>query len=224
MPCYNEGEVIEEVIRTYYSEIIANIADSEFIVIDDCSTDNTNKILEGLKKELPELRVLKTPVNSGHGRAMRMGYEAAGKEWVFQLDSDNQFDVRDFRKLYGEKERFDFILGFREKRRDPAHRLVLSSIIRVANFFIFKTWIKDANSPFRLIKRELLLKLLESVGKEAVAPNIMISVLAKKKGIKMTEVPVTHRERKTGVVSIAHWKLIKLARKGFRELLRMGKI
>ncbi|OGW75516.1 MAG: hypothetical protein A2Z72_05760, partial [Omnitrophica bacterium RBG_13_46_9] len=180
---------------------------------------NTRDILEGLRGELPGLRVLKTEINSGHGRAIRMGYESAIKEYVFQVDSDNQFDPGDFRKLYELRDDYDFIVGLRKTRCDPAHRLILSKTIRLAIFLIFGVWIKDANCPFRLIKRKVLIELLEPIDKDALAPNIMVSILAKKKGVRMTEVPVAHYGRKTGSVSIIKWKLIRFALGGLRQLV-----
>ena len=81
MPCYNEEEIIESVVIDYCNEIIfSKVDDSEFIVIDDCSVDNTYKILERLKEKFSKLKVMKTSVNSGHGKAVRMGYENSQKE------------------------------------------------------------------------------------------------------------------------------------------------
>lgn len=219
MPCYNEGKTIEAVIRSYHDEVTSKIAGSELIAVDDCSTDGTYEILERLKNEIPELRVLKNPVNSGHGKSVRAGYEAAETEYVFQTDSDNQFKTCDFWKLYTLKNSHDFILGFRKVRHDPLPRLVLTRIIRIANAFFLGVWIKDANCPFRLMKKSVLDSLLANVDREALAPNIMLSVLAAKRGIRMAEVPVTHYERATGVSSIEKWKLLKFALKGFRQML-----
>lgn len=223
MPCYNEEETIEEVVRAYYEEVVSKIDDSEFIVVDDCSKDNTRNILERLGSELPKLKVLKTPVNSGHGKAMRMGYEAAQKEWIFQVDSDNQFDTNDFLELYALKDDYDFIVGFRRIRHDPLHRLILTRIICFTNLILFGIWIKDANCPFRLIRKKILDQLLKFVYEEAVAPNIMISILARKEGIKTIEVPITHYGRKTGS-AISNWKLINFAINGFKQLLELKKI
>jgi len=219
MPCYNEAEIIEKVIRTWYGEVIFKIHDSEMIIVDDCSSDNTHNILKRLSSEFSKLKVLKTAVNSGHGRTTRAGYEAATKEWIFQVDSDNQFEAHEFWKLYALKDKYDFILGFRKKRQDSITRLILAKTIPFMNFLLFQIWIKDANCPFRLIKKEVLDRFIELIDKESLAPNIMMSILAKKKRIRMMEVPVTHRKRKTGVVSIVNWKLIWFSLKGFKELV-----
>ncbi|MBW2046087.1 MAG: glycosyltransferase family 2 protein [Deltaproteobacteria bacterium] len=218
MPCYSEEEVIEKVVRTYYNEIIAKIEDSEFIVVDDCSKDNSYAVLKKLKNDFPKLKVLKTPTNSGHGKAVRMGYEAATKDYVFQVDSDNQSKAQDFWKLYSLKDTYGFILGFRKQRCDPILRLITTKALRLINLFLFGVWINDINCPFRLIKKKVLVELLKLVDKNALAPNIMISILAKKRKVRMIEVPITHYERKTGQTSITDWKLITFSMKVFWQL------
>lgn len=223
MPCYNEEDIIEEVIKTCHSEIISKIDDSELIVVDDCSTDNTPAILKKLANEIPNLRTFRPEVNSGHGKVARMGYEAACKDWVFQIDSDNQFGMGEFWKLYDFKDEYSFILGNRKIRYDPLHRLILAKIIRFVNLIIFRVWLNDANCPFRLIKRQIHNELLAEVNKEALAPNIMIAILAKKRGVRIKEVSVAHHKRNTGSVSIASWKLIKFCLKGLKQLLEFRK-
>jgi len=180
MPCYNEESIIETVVRDYYEKIINKIEDSELIVVNDCSKDNTYNILNNLKNELPKLKVLCTPVNSGHGKATMMGYEFAEKEYIFQIDSDNQFESKDFWKLYSLKDNFDFIIGFRQQRHDPMVRLIITKSLGLINLLFFGVHINDANCPFRLMKKNVLIKRLASIDKESLAPNIMLSILAKK--------------------------------------------
>lgn len=219
MPCYNEEGVIERVVRAYYNEIIAKENDAEFIVINDCSSDATEKIIERLAAELPRLKILKTPHNSGHGKALRLGYEAASKRYVFQADSDNQFDPAQFWKLYEYRETYDLVLGFRQCRQDPFHRLILSKIIACVNFLLFGVVIRDANCPFRLIDNDKLQAMLKIIDRQALAPNIMISILAKKKNMKVKEIPLIHYPRKTGTVSLASWRLIRFSLRGLKQLL-----
>ncbi|MFC1752195.1 glycosyltransferase family 2 protein [Thermoproteota archaeon] len=218
MPCYNEGDVIEEVVRSYYKTIISKIDDSEFIIVNDCSTDSTPQVLEALNRELPSLKIIKTPVNSGYGIAIRTGYEAAQKQWVFQVDSDNQFEAGDFWKLYELKDKHNFVLGIRQKRHDAFFRLILTKILRLTNFLIMGVWIRDVNCPYRLIKREALDRFLASIDRKSLIPNILISILAKR-NIDIAQVPITHHERKTGIVSIRKWGLIKFALRGFLQII-----
>ncbi|PIV42284.1 MAG: glycosyl transferase family 2 [Candidatus Nealsonbacteria bacterium CG02_land_8_20_14_3_00_40_11] len=220
MPSYNEGEIIGTVIETYYRDVVSKIKNSEIIVVDGGSKDNSLEVLEKLRRKIPCLRILSVPGKSNHGKAIRMGYKAAGKEFIFQVDSDNQFDANDFWELYKFKDNYDFILGYRRERHDTFSRLILTKIVRVINLIIFGVWIKDANCPFRLIRKKVLKDFLKLIDKETLAPNIMISILAKKK-VRMKEVPVTHYERKTGKVSIVSFKLIKFSLNGLRQLLKL---
>jgi glycosyltransferase involved in cell wall biosynthesis len=219
MPCYNEEEVIEKTVRSFYNEISSRIDDVEFIVVDDHSSDNTPAILENLRGQLPKLKIIRNKVNSGHGRTVRQAYDSAQKEWIFQVDSDGQFDAKDFHRLYMRKDDHDFVLGFRERRDDPFTRLLLTKLIRIVNFILFGVWLKDANCPFRLIKGSVLREILQGVDRDAVAPNIMISIMAKKKNINMLEVPVRHYRRSAKTSAVRNMKLIRIAFRGFRELV-----
>ena len=92
-------------------------------------------------------------------------------------------------------------------------------MIRLANLALFGAWIKDVNCPFRLIKKDILDEFLKGIKKEVLAPNILISLLAKRARIKMIEVPVTHHDRKTGSNSLVSWKLIRFSLRGFVQLM-----
>src|SRR5262245_11290751 len=90
MPAYNEGEHIDACVLEWYEGVVSRIPGAEMIVVDDCSRDDTGDRLRSLAVRLPALRVLTTPVNGGHGRALRCGLEHARGEFVFHTDSDRQ--------------------------------------------------------------------------------------------------------------------------------------
>jgi hypothetical protein len=86
---------------------------------------------------------------------------------------------------------------------------------------IYGTYIDDANIPFRLIKTSFLTKLLAGLPSPTpFAPNIFLSVLSKKAGQKLFNIPVTHKERETGEVSIRHFKLLQVCWQSFKEIAR----
>ncbi len=221
IPCYNEAEIIESVIRSFHKEIIDKEKCSEFIIVDDCSTDNTAEILNQLKTELENIRILKTDKNSGHGKAIRLGYDNAKYDYVFQVDGDNQFNAEDFGKFYDNKDKSDFILGYRVNRNDPVSRLLLTNMLRWLIAAIFDIHIKDINCPFRLIKKERLNELLKEIDVDTLTPNIILSILAKKRGLKFTELAVSHNKRQTGHVFGFSWKLIKFSAIAFFQVLRV---
>ena len=223
MPVYNEQDVIELVVKSIHKSIISKIKDSEFIIVNDCSTDNTLKILEKLKKKLDKLRIITPAKNGGHGKAIRLGFLKAKKDWVFHIDSDNQFDPAEYWKLDKIKDDYDLLLGYRRIRHDALHRLVITRLVRLMNLALFGTRIKDSNSPFKLIRRKVLLHLLSIVPENVFAPSIMISTLAKKLRYRMKEIEVTHFSRKTGKVSILGLKLMKVCTRGAKETIQLRK-
>lgn len=84
MPSYNTANFIEESINSVLNQTYQNF---EIIIVDDCSTDNTDEVVEGIKDE--RIKYIKNEKNSGaavsRNRALR---EAKGK-WIAFLDSDD---------------------------------------------------------------------------------------------------------------------------------------
>lgn len=223
MPAYNEEGIIEKSVRDYYDEIVKKFDDAEFIVVDDWSTDNTPIILKNLKKELPKLIIVKTPTNSGHGRALRLGLQTASKEYIFHTDSDYQHDPKDFWKLYPYIETSDMVLGYRKKREDPFIRKIVSFVLRNLNPLLFGVKLRDANCPFRIYRKETLDKILPWISETAFAPSIYICIVALHFGINIKEVPVMHYPRKTGKISIKGFKLFKSCLRCIREMVGLRK-
>src|ERR1035437_10673103 len=89
MPAYNEAEIIERSVREWYGEVTAKVPGSEIIVVDDCSTDDTEKILERLAVELRGLRPIRTPRNGGHGKALRFGFSQVTDRKSTRLNSSH---------------------------------------------------------------------------------------------------------------------------------------
>ena len=224
MPAYNEEGCIERVVCSWM-DVVKRHAGSEMLVINDGSTDGTGEKLDELKKHLNELSVIHKR-NEGHGPAVIQGYSEATKtrhKWVFQTDSDNQLSPEDFCRLWGQREKSDFILGYREKRNDPYYRLFITKAIVLLNLVSFGVLIKDANIPFRLMRTEYLARLLEVLPENLFAPNIFLSILAKKEGQDLLDIPVGHKERKTGKMSMVRWNLVKICMRSVKELLLFRK-
>lgn len=222
MPAYNEEGCIQEVVRGWL-EVFERVAtpDAKLVVVNDGSRDRTGALLDELANSSEQLIVVHQ-ANGGHGKALRTAYDKAVEldaQWVFHVDSDDQFDTRDFELLWKERQRSLFILGFRRARHDALHRLVITRIMRTLNLMLFGAWLRDANIPFRLIEGKYLRILLDAVPPNVFAPNIFLSVLAARDGQNLMFIPVSHKERGTGKVSIVRWRLIKACLRCVGELL-----
>ncbi|MDP5121134.1 MAG: glycosyltransferase family 2 protein [Spirosomaceae bacterium] len=224
MPAYNEEECIEEVIKTWLSFLQGDLnhIQTKLIVVNDGSKDKTGAILDNLKDKNPDLIVYHRE-NGGHGNAVFFGYQQAvelNAEYIFQVDSDNQFVAKDLLKLWAKRNESDFILGFRQVRNDAPFRLLITRILKYSIFLIYGTYIHDSNVPFRLIEANFLKKMLSQLPKPTpFAPNIFLSIMAKKAGKNLFDIPITHQERDTGEVSIRKMKLLKVCWQSFKDIL-----
>lgn len=198
MPVYNEEETIEQIVRECLTEIVSRIDVSELIVVNDGSTDSTAEILGRLAKEFPLLRVVSLEQNSGHSKALRVGFSKAKSRLILHIDSDNKFLAEDFWKLYSHAEDNDIVLGCRVSRHDRLHRRIISSAARIINAAIFGLFIKDANSPFKLIRKNVLDDVLGDISENAFVISILILIAAKYKGYRIAEVPVNNLARMEG--------------------------
>lgn len=220
MPTYNEEGCIEQVIESWIGTV-NTFPGSEILVLNDGSKDKTKYKLDKLKKRYSSLKVIHKK-NEGHGKTIELGYREAIKTkhaWVFQVDSDNQFLPRDFKKIWAKRNRSNFILGYRKKRNDPLHRLLLASMTRLCIFILFSKYLEDANIPFRLIKRTYLKDLLEIVPAGVFAPNIFHAILAARDNHDLVHIPVVHLKRKTDGSSLKRLNLIKVSFRSFKELI-----
>ena len=96
MPAYNVSRIIERAIRSALAQTLPPL---EILVIDDCSTDDTVEVVRALAREIPSLRVLSTPVNSGPAAARNVGLRAAKADWIALLDSDDAWKPGRLKRL-----------------------------------------------------------------------------------------------------------------------------
>lgn len=223
IPVFNEEDIIEKVINDWL--FIAKKFDGFIIVINDGSSDNSLKILKKINKESNRLMIVNKK-NSGHGPTVYMGYEMALKKnfkFIFQVDSDDQFFTKDFDKLWKLKSDNWLILGFRKKRYDSFHRLIITRLLKLLNLILFGKFVPDANIPYRLIGYNFLKKNIKFVNSKSLAPNILFSVKAANDD-KLKSVIISHKKRLTGQVWIVKFNLIKFIFKVFIEIINFKKI
>jgi glycosyltransferase involved in cell wall biosynthesis len=202
MPCYNEGDILEGTVRDWHA-LVERIPGGRLLIVDDASTDDTPVILDGLKAELPRLDVVRAPANRGHGPTVVDGLQRAATEFVFHADSDQQIPSEEFWQLWELRDDADFVLGVRRNRADGAFRKVISTGARTVNVLLWRVHLRDANCPFKLMRREPLAKILVDLPDGLFAPMIAIAVLARVRGHRVVEVPVTHLPRTGGTQSLA---------------------
>lgn len=87
MPAYNCATKVEESVK---SIMAGNFQDGdELVIVNDCSTDNTERVLNDLKAKYPEIKIIKHIRNKGGAAARNTAVENTENEILFCLDSDN---------------------------------------------------------------------------------------------------------------------------------------
>lgn len=216
LPAFNEAENLAAVVSGLAGVLDAWGADFEIIVVDDGSEDGTGRLAEELARREPPLRVVHHPRNLGYGAALRSGFTHARHNWIFFMDADGQFDPQEIGKLISLSGSHEFIIGFRAVRQDPRSRRFLGAVFSRLVRVVFGVKARDVNCAFKLFRRDLL------EGSELRASGALINAellaLARRKGIKPVEVPVTHLPRLRGTPTGGSGRVIRRAMKEFAFL------
>jgi glycosyltransferase involved in cell wall biosynthesis len=223
-PAYNDGGTIPSMILTALMALRKVTDDFEIIVTDDGSQDHTLAILDEMVARYPELRVIQHPQNCGYGAAVRSGFAAASKEWVFYTDGDAQYNPLELINLVDAvQEDVDVVNGYKISRSDPLNRKIIGKFYHYATKWAFGFKLRDVDCDFRLIRRVIF----ERVKLESNSGTICVEMVKKFQdaGYKFAEVPVHHYYRQYGRSQFFYWSHVlrtirQLADLWFKLVLR----
>jgi len=217
LPAYNEEANIETVIRAVAAYLDGLGVDYEILPVNDGSRDRTGEILTRLAAELPRVRPLTHVQNQGYGAALRTGFYAATKRYVFYMDGDGQFDIKDLDRLLPLAGEDAIVTGYRIERRDPFVRRLNAMLF--GGFLVrllLGVKVRDLNCAFKLIPKKVFERIpLESTG---ALINAELYGRAVRAGFGIREVGVHHYPRTAGVQTGAHLRVILRA---FYDLVRL---
>lgn len=198
MPVCNERDVIDTVIEEWVRDVFAYLPEGSELVFDDCSTDGTTDAIERWRERHPYIRINRSKRDGFFNSAMRL-YRLAECDLVFFTDSDGQYVAEDFWKIAAQIEHNDMVHGAKVDRHDPRYRLTFSGVYNVIVREMFGSVAVDANSAFRLIRRELLDATLPQIRHLRMLPNSEMYIRAERMGFRIQNVAVRHRPRMHGV-------------------------
>jgi len=216
-PAYNEEPNIEATVRATAAVAERLVRDYEIIVVNDGSTDRTGVLLDRLARENPHVRPVEHPANRGYGAALTTGFREAGMDLLFFSDSDGQFDVKEIEDLLPHIESHDIVTGYRLNRQDPWHRRLNAFGWNTLTRFVLGTGVKDVNCAFKLFRRGVFDRI--RIRSEGALVNAETFGKARRLGMSVHEVPVTHLPRRFGTQTGANLRVIL---KAFRELKELN--
>ena len=217
-PAYNEepnmARLLDEVIAT-----LPQFADQwEALVVDDGSTDRTASIVLEYAAQHPEIRLVQHKNNLGYGHALQTGLKESTGQAVFFTDADLQFHLSDIGSLLAPFENADVVIGYRIKRRDPWHRLVVAGVYHTVLRTMFDLHVRDIDCAFKLFDRQVVDALVGELESRSAFISPELVIRAQIAGFRLTEVGVTHYPRTAGKSGGASIKVITRTIQEMRRL------
>jgi len=215
-PCYNDAHTIGGLVEKALA-ILPPLTDRfEVIVIDDGSSDGSQKLLRDLAKKYPKVfRPIFHRMNQGYGGVLKDGFRNARYDLVFYTDGDGQYDVAELPILWGlMTPDVNFVNGIKMERKDFVYRVIAGNFYALLMRWVFMLPIYDVDCDFRLIRRSLLSKLNLKSNSGSVC--VELTKKAQKAGARFRQVSVHHYQRKYGESQF--FKPVRLV-KTFAELI-----
>lgn len=203
LPVYNEGQSIEATIREICDELSLRL-NVGLIICEDGSRDNTKAVLTRLAKELP-LRLNLAGERRGYSQAVCDGMHMLQADYLLCLDSDGQYDAKDFWKFWDARNACDVVLGWRVNRADTLVRRACSRLFYLIYQLVLHVPVHDPSCPYVLIPRQVVFRLVDHMGATQQGFWWEFTARVHRCGYRITELPVNHRRRTSGATRVYRW-------------------
>lgn len=201
IPAYNEqGNIVKTV-----TDIQQNAKDFDYVVINDCSKDDTLRICRE-----HGFNVISLPANLGIGGGVQTGYiyaERNGYDLAVQFDGDGQHNASYLKQMAEQmiEENLDMLIGSRFIKNEGfqssfMRRVGIRYFTMLIRLFTHQT-ITDPTSGMRMVNRKVIHEFVKYYPKDYPEPESVVSIL--KRGYRVKELPVQMNEREEGVSSIS---------------------
>ncbi len=196
-PAYNDAPSLPTLLSKTFETLDAHVTDYEVIVINDGSRDETPQVLQSLARRYANLRIVTHESNRGYGAALRSGFAAARKDFVFYTDGDGQYDPAELPLLLERMgPKTGLVNGYKIERNDPLHRVWIGAVYNFCARVLFRIRVRDVDCDFRLIRRALL----DGIALTSTSGTICVELVRKleQTGWEIAEAPVHHFARQHG--------------------------
>jgi dolichol-phosphate mannosyltransferase len=200
IPAYNERTNVEACYRELVDVLERHGQSFEVLFVDDGSTDGTDATLRELAAKDPRVRVLRFRQNAGQTAALHAGFQSARGAVVVTMDADLQNDPHDIPKLLAALPGRDAVCGWRVDRRDPWTKRIASRVANRVRDRFTRDGVHDTGCTLKAFRREAVQRLHLYRGMHRFLPALL-----QMEGLRVTEVPVSHRPRRSGVSKYGNW-------------------
>jgi dolichyl-phosphate beta-glucosyltransferase len=198
IPAYNEEKRLAKTLKEIDDYLKKQNFESEIIVVSDGSKDRTCEVVENLKSQIANLRLICEKINRGKGYGVKIGMlNSKGKFRLF-TDADNSTPISEIEKFWPEFEKgADVVIASRDIKGaildppQPLFRRFVGEVFKYLRKIIVGLWeIEDTQCGFKCFKGEVAEKIFPECKIERFAFDPEILLIAKKMGFKIKEVPI----------------------------------
>jgi glycosyltransferase involved in cell wall biosynthesis len=170
--------------------------EKEIIVVDDCSSDRTPEILEALRAEVPELRVIRHAVNRGKGAGIRTAMEVATGDCLVIQDGDLEYDPSDLLRLLEPiaEGRAKVVYGVRSLDGQKLHVRLGNRLLTWLTNRLYGLNIHDMETCYKMMRTEIARGLKIECQRFDLDPEITAKIA--RLGHAIHEVPISYKPRK----------------------------
>jgi len=191
VPLRNEESTIKE-LHARLLEVLRRLGRPfEIIFIDDGSTDRTFEIAA----KIAPLKIIKFRKNFGQTAAIDAGIRAAKGDIILTIDGDLQNDPDDIPLLIAKlEEGYDVVVGWRKQRLDSLLRRLFSRLANWITYIVTKLYLHDHACALKAMRADIFSDI-HLYGEM----HVFLAAYLHSRGARVTEIPVSHRARETGI-------------------------
>jgi len=189
IPSFNEKSSLLKILK----KIKYNV-----LVMDDCSTDGTSKVIKKINKN--NLKIISNKKNLGYEKNLLKGFQEIFKtdfEYIITFDADGEHDARDIQRMekYLVNNDVDMLIGLRKKKNRYVEKIV-------SLFFKLFYKIEDPLSGFKAYKIKNLKKIIHEVENNFFLVDII--TIFKKKNYKIEAININTKISKKRIPRIGN--------------------
>ena len=197
IPCYNEENTIKIIVEKVLK---FSLYDKEIIIVDDCSTDQSRKIIKNLAEDTSIIKYFFLDKNLGKGAALNKGFKEANGDIILIQDADLEYDPKDYPILikpfietdadivYGSR-----FLGGEYVRLHFFWHFLANKFLTIVTNVVTNLNMSDMETGYKVFKKNVIKSIEIKEKSFGVEPEITVK-LAKKKFV-FYEVPISYRGR-----------------------------
>jgi dolichyl-phosphate beta-glucosyltransferase len=200
VPCYNEELRLPSTIEKIERYLEGIDRPYELILVDDGSTDGTRNVMNAAAERNGRVRIEALPHNRGKGRALADGVAAARGAEILITDADLSTPIEELEKLQAVLDKgagaaiaSRALRGSRVEVSQPIYRVLMGKAFNLIVQLILLPGIWDTQCGFKLFRADVAKDAFGALTTDGFGYDPEVLYRAKKRGVRIAEVPVVWR-------------------------------